>query len=73
MELLGNLGIDVSLLIAQMINFGLLLWLLTKFLYRPIVKRIEKDEKELKQARIQKKELEQQKNSFAEQIGRAHV
>lgn len=66
MELLGNLGIDIKLLIAQMINFGLLLWLLTKFLYKPIVKRIEKDENELKQAQIQNKELEQQKNAFTE-------
>jgi F0F1-type ATP synthase membrane subunit b/b' len=36
-------------------------------LYRPIIKRIEKDETELKQAQIQNKELEQQKNAFAEQ------
>ncbi|HDH31730.1 MAG TPA: hypothetical protein ENH26_03080 [Candidatus Wolfebacteria bacterium] len=67
MEFLGNLGIDIKLLIAQIINFGLLLWLLTKFLYKPIIKRIEKDETELKQAQIQKKELEQQKNTFVEQ------
>jgi F-type H+-transporting ATPase subunit b len=67
MEFLGNLGIDVKLLVAQIINFGLLLWLLTKFLYRPIIKRIEKDETELKQAQIQNKELGQQKNAFAEQ------
>jgi len=67
MEFLGNLGIDVKLLIAQMINFGLLLWLLTKFLYKPIIRRIEKDEKELKQSRIQKKEIEQEKIAFFEQ------
>jgi len=67
MEFLGNLGIDIKLLIAQMINFGLLLWLLTKFLYKPIIRRIEKDETELKQAQIQKEEMEQQKNAFANQ------
>ena len=67
MELLGSLGIDVKLLIAQMINFGLLLWLLKKFLYGPIVSRIEKDENELKQAKIQKKELDQDKSDYAEQ------
>jgi len=66
MEFLGNLGIDIKLLIAQIINFGLLLWLLTKFLYRPIIRRIEKDEQELKQAQIQNSKLEQQKNNFAE-------
>ena len=67
MEFLGNLGIDTKLLIAQMINFGLLLWLLTKFLYKPIIKRIEKDEKELKQAQIQYKKLEQERDDFTEQ------
>ena len=67
MEFLGNLGIDVKLLIAQMVNFGLLLWLLAKFLYKPIVRRIEKDEKELKQAQMQKKELERQKDIFTKQ------
>lgn len=67
MEFLGSLGIDVKLLIAQIINFGLLLWLLNKFLYKPIIKRIEKDETELKQARIQKTELEREKSAFAQQ------
>lgn len=67
MEFLGSLGIDINLLIAQIINFGLLLWLLTKFLYKPIIQRIEKDEKELEQTRTQKKELEQEKDIFSEQ------
>jgi F-type H+-transporting ATPase subunit b len=67
MEFLGSLGIDIRLLIAQMVNFGLLLWLLTKFLYKPIIKRIEKDESELKQARVQREELARQKNAFEEQ------
>jgi len=66
MEFLGNLGIDINLLIAQIVNFGLLLWLLTKFLYKPIIQRIEKDENELKQAQIQRKELEKKEQSFTE-------
>ncbi len=73
MEFLGALGIDWKLLIAQIVNFGLLLWLLTKFLYKPIIKRIEKDEKELEQAQIQNEELTQDKNSFAEQKEKARV
>ena len=64
MEILGNLGIDWKLLIAQIINFGLLLWLLSKFLYKPIVKRIEKDEGELREAREQKKELDAEVEAF---------
>lgn len=67
MEFLGKLGIDWKLLIAQMINFGLLLWLLTKFLYKPIIKRIEKDEAELGSAQRRKKELDQEKIIFVQQ------
>jgi len=67
MEFLGRLGIDIKLLIAQIINFGLLLWLLNKFLYKPIVGRIEKDEEELAQARIQTEKLEKEKDAFERQ------
>jgi len=66
MKFLGDLGIDIRLLIAQMVNFGLLLWLLAKFLYKPIIKRIERDEIELKQTQIQKEELERQTNDFVD-------
>lgn len=38
MELLTNLGIDWRLLIAQLINFGVLLAVLYKFLYKPVLK-----------------------------------
>ena len=67
MEFLGKLGIDWKLLISQMINFGLLLWLLAKFLYKPIIKRIEKDEAELGLAKTGKKELDQQKSVLVQQ------
>ena len=67
MEILGKIGIDIKLLIAQIINFGLLLWLLKKFLYAPIIRRIEKDERELNEAKIQKEKLEKEKAQFQEQ------
>lgn len=38
MELLQNLGIDWRLLIAQLINFVILLAVLYKFLYKPVLK-----------------------------------
>ena len=60
MEYFGSLGIDVWLLIAQIINFALLLLILRHFLYKPLLKRIEKDEKELFQATEEKKKAEQQ-------------
>ncbi|MEO0225385.1 MAG: F0F1 ATP synthase subunit B [candidate division WOR-3 bacterium] len=38
MEVLGKLGIQPILLLAQIINFLILLWLLNRFLYKPILK-----------------------------------
>lgn len=56
------LGIDWKLLLAQIVNFLILLVLLTKFLYKPIVKildtRTEKIEAGLKAAEKSQKDLE---------------
>lgn len=38
MELLSNLGIDWRLLIAQLVNFVILLAVLYRFLYKPVLK-----------------------------------
>ncbi len=73
MEFLGNLGIDVKLLIAQVVNFGLLLWLLSKFLYRPIIERIEKDEAELKEAQTLREKLEREKAALEERKRRERI
>jgi len=61
MELLGNLGINGKLLIAQIINFLILLFVLYKFAYGPILKMLEertnKIEKGLKDADESHKKL----------------
>ena len=67
MGFLGKLGININLLFAQIINFGLLLWLLKRFLYKPILKQIEDNEKELTEAQIIKEKLEKEKILFAQQ------
>ncbi|MFH1855187.1 MAG: F0F1 ATP synthase subunit B [bacterium] len=63
MEALESLGIDWRLLIAQIINFLILLFLLRFFLYKPIVgmliKRKEKISQGLKDAQDAKEQLEQ--------------
>ncbi len=64
MEFLGKLGIDLNLLIAQIINFGLLLFLLNRFIYKPMVAMIEKDEAQLEEAKKQEIELEKAKAAF---------
>ncbi len=63
MELLGNLGINGKLFIAQLINFAILFYVLKKFAYQPILKilddRKERIEKGLKDAEVAKEKLEQ--------------
>lgn len=61
MELLNNFGFDPVLLIAQVVNFLLILFVLKRFLYKPILKML-KDRKEsvaegLKQAEEARKTL----------------
>jgi len=62
-ELLTKLGIDWKLLIAQIVNFLVLLFVLWKFAYGPIVamleKRQKKIEKGLKDAEEAHKKLEE--------------
>jgi F-type H+-transporting ATPase subunit b len=48
-ELLTNLGIDWKLLIAQIVNFLILLFVLWKFAYGPIVSMLEKRQKKIEQ------------------------
>jgi len=54
MELLTKLGIDWKLLVAQLVNFLIVLWVLRKFIYLPLLKfleqRRERIEKSLKEA-----------------------
>ncbi|MDP3970096.1 MAG: hypothetical protein Q8P90_00180 [bacterium] len=67
MEILGSLGIDIKLLIAQIINFGILLLLLTKFVYKPIIKKIEKDEELLKKAQTLQNNIEHEMSTNSEE------
>ncbi|HUD18970.1 MAG TPA: ATP synthase F0 subunit B [Patescibacteria group bacterium] len=61
MEVLGTLGIDFWSLIAQIINFVLLLWILTKFVYKPLMKLVDKEEKEKQKLVDDVKHLEEEK------------
>lgn len=42
MEALKSLGIDISGLIMYLVNFGILIGILTKLLYRPVIETIDK-------------------------------
>lgn len=58
MEFLGNLGIDIWLLLAQIVNFLILLWVLKKLVYKPLIARIEADEQSFHAVRQTKSDLE---------------
>lgn len=63
MEILTQIGIDGKLLLAQAVNFLILLFLLHRFAYRPMLsfleKRTERIEKGLKDAEEAEKKLSQ--------------
>lgn len=64
MGFLGRLGIDLKILLIQLINFALLLWLLSRFLYQPILRMIQKEEEELEKKRQQEKALAKEKREW---------
>lgn len=45
MELIAKLGIDLKLLLAQIVNFSILLFVLFKFVYHPVFNLLEKRRK----------------------------
>ncbi len=67
MEFLEKLGIDIKLLIAQIINFGVLLWLLNILLYKPLIKKLEERAKRIKEIEEGKKEIERKKEEMKKQ------
>lgn len=58
MELLTTLGVEWKLLLAQVINFGLLLLVLWKFVYKPVLHMLEKRSKMIEKGVADAKESE---------------
>lgn len=75
MELLTKLGIDWKLFVAQMVNFVVLMAVLYKFLYKPVLKmlddRKEKIDTSLKQAEQIQKNLFESEGEKAKIISEA--
>ncbi len=59
MELLHKLGIDWKLLIAQIVNFAILLFVLYKFVYKPVLDLLEKRSKTIEKGIRDAKESEE--------------
>ncbi|MEI6478730.1 MAG: F0F1 ATP synthase subunit B [bacterium] len=67
-NLVSSLGIEWKELIAQAINFGLLVFILTKFLYKPVMKSIEEKERSIQGVKDGASKMEKmlQENSEAQ-------
>ena len=69
-ELLTNLGIDWRLLVAQIINFGILAFILKKFLWKPLLNTIaerqdkaQKIEEFAKEASLAQQKMQQEREA----------
>lgn len=61
MELIAKLGIDWKLLLAQVVNFGIVLAVLTFFVYRPLLNLLDARSERIRKAMEDAKRVEHQK------------
>jgi len=60
---MDKLGIEPKLIVAQLVNFGVIMFVLTKLLYKPILSMLEKRKKKIEEglALTEKMKLEEEK------------
>lgn len=68
MEALSKLGIDFKVLIAQIINFGILMAVLAKLLYRPILKALDQRRKRIEESLNKAEEIDRQSAETEERV-----
>ena len=70
-----KLGINWGLLIAQLFNFGILIWLLTMFLYRPVLnmlnERTRRIQDSLREAEQVKEQLARANQDYDQKLAQA--
>lgn len=64
MELLSKLGIDWKLLIAQIVNFAILVGMLTYFVYKPLLNLLDERRAKIAKAMEDAKKIEDQKKDM---------
>ena len=64
MELFGKLGIEWKLLLAQGLNFILLLIILRKFLYKPILKMLDERKAKAEYLQVESSKMEERRKQF---------
>src|SRR3989344_2654121 len=67
MDILKSFGIQPTLLLAQIVNFLIILFLLSKFFYKPIIRMLEDRKKRIDQS-LTKTDLITEAKNRAEQI-----
>jgi len=68
MEALSKLGIDFKVMIAQIINFGILIAVLTKLLYKPILHTLDQRRKRIEESLKMAKEIETKSAKVEEEM-----
>jgi len=70
MEALANLGIDWKLLLAQVVNFAILLWILKRYAYKPMLQmldertsKIERGLQDAEAASVKLREMEEKEKA----------
>ncbi len=66
MEILNQFGINPILLLAQVVNFAILLFLLKKLLYKPILKVLEERKRKIEESLKNAEEIEKRLNAIAD-------
>ena len=67
MEILRNFGIQPTLLLAQIVNFLIILFLLQKFFYKPIIKMLDDRKKRIEESLKNADLIEEKLKNTAEQ------
>jgi F-type H+-transporting ATPase subunit b len=70
MDALANIGVDWKLLLAQVVNFGILLWVLKRYAYQPMLKmmdertaKIERGLLDAEAAQVKLREMEEKEKA----------
>jgi len=66
MEIFNQFGINPLLLLAQVVNFAVLLFILKRFLYKPILKVLEERKKRIEESLKNAEEIEKRLVETAE-------
>lgn len=67
MEILNQFGVNPVLLLAQVVNFLILLFILKKFLYKPILRILEERKKKIEESLKNTEEIERRLLQVAEE------